>query len=73
MAALGGLGAAIEMAKLPHVDWKLYEKKPCISETGGGISLQPHTWRLLEYNCAAALINAVDIFQTLDGQIEQRR
>ena len=29
----GGLGAAIELGKLPYVDWQLYEKKPRISES----------------------------------------
>ena len=66
----GGLGAAIELAKLPFVDWALYEKKPQISETGGGMSLQPHTWRLLEYNGTAEKISAKDFYR---GQSEQRR
>jgi salicylate hydroxylase len=66
----GGLGAAIELAKLPFVDWELYEKKPQISETGGGMSLQPHTWRLLEHNGAARNIEAKDFYR---GQTEQRR
>jgi hypothetical protein len=66
----GGLGAAIELAKLPFVDWELYEKKPQISETGGGMSLQPHTWRLLEHNGAARNIDTNDFYR---GQAEQRR
>jgi salicylate hydroxylase len=66
----GGLGAAIELAKLPYVDWELYEKKPQISETGGGMSLQPHTWRLLEANGTAQFIDAEDFYR---GQGEQRR
>jgi salicylate hydroxylase len=69
----GGLGAAIELAKLPFVNWELYEKKPQISEMGGGISLQPNTWRLLEYNGTAENINAKDFYRPADGQIEQRR
>ncbi|KGO39070.1 Monooxygenase, FAD-binding [Penicillium expansum] len=69
----GGLGAALELVKLPFVCWNLYEKKPQISETGGGISLQSHTWRLLERNGAARNINATDIFQSAEGLIEQRR
>lgn len=69
----GGLGAAIELSRLPFVDWNLYEKKPQISETGGGISLQPHTWRLLDLNKITQHINDHDYFRHPKGQIEQRR
>jgi salicylate hydroxylase len=69
----GGLGAAIELAKLPFVDWELYEKKPQISETGGGLSLQPQTWKLLEHNGAAENITAKDYYRSVEGLIEQRR
>ena len=69
----GGLAAAIELAKLPFVDWELYEKKPQISETGGGLSLQPQTWRLLEKNGAAENITAKDFYRSVEGLIEQRR
>ncbi|KAL4744795.1 hypothetical protein BDW72DRAFT_199244 [Aspergillus terricola var. indicus] len=68
-----GLGAAIELARLPFVDWTLYEKKPQISETGGGISLQAQTWRLLEHNGAAKNIRSADFFRSEEGLIEQRR
>lgn len=69
----GGLSAAIELSRLPFVDWNLYEKKSEISETGGGISLQPHTWRLLERNGTARHISEGDFFRHHDGLIEQRR
>lgn len=69
----GGLATALELAKLSFVDWELYEKKPQISETGGGISIQPNTWRLLEANGAAEYISAKDFFRPTDGQLEQRR
>lgn len=69
----GGLGAAIELSKLSFVDWDLYEKKPEISETGGGISLQPQTWRLLEYNGAAENIHNKDFYRSAERLIEQRR
>ena len=69
----GGLGAAIEFAKLPDVDWTLYEKKPEISETGGGISLQRHTWRLLELNGTANNIHADNYFRAPDGISGQQR
>lgn len=69
----GGLGAAIEFSKLPFVDWTLYEKKPKISETGGGISLQRHTWRLLELNGTAKNISFEDFFRASDGVSGQKR
>ncbi|CAM1502181.1 Fc.00g041650.m01.CDS01 [Cosmosporella sp. VM-42] len=69
----GGLGAAIELGKLPFVDWTLYEKKSEISETGGGISLQRHTWRLLELNGAAKNIKRGDFFRAANGVSGQKR
>ncbi|KAJ0367409.1 hypothetical protein COL26b_011249 [Colletotrichum chrysophilum] len=63
----GGLGAAIEFGKLNYIDWTLYEKKPEISETGGGISLQRHTWRLLELTGAAKNVDPNDFFRAEDG------
>ncbi|KAK1486371.1 hypothetical protein CTAM01_12252 [Colletotrichum tamarilloi] len=69
----GGLGAAIEFGKLNYVDWSLYEKKSQISETGGGISLQRHTWRLLELNGAARNIDPLDFFRSPDGTSGQSR
>ncbi|KAK1716186.1 uncharacterized protein BDZ83DRAFT_587412 [Colletotrichum acutatum] len=69
----GGLGAAIEFGKLNYVDWSLYEKKSRISETGGGISLQRHTWRLLELNGAAKNIDPLDFFRSPDGTSGQSR
>ncbi|KAK7409393.1 hypothetical protein QQX98_008455 [Neonectria punicea] len=69
----GGLGAAIALGKLPFVDWTLYEKKPEISETGGGISLQQHTWRMLEWNGAAKNIKPQDFFRSPEGLGGQQR
>jgi salicylate hydroxylase len=69
----GGLGAAIEMAKLPFIDWDLYEKRPKISEIGGGFTLQPNTWKLLEKNGVADYICSRDYYRPAEGQIEQRR
>ncbi|OBT66966.1 hypothetical protein VE03_04218 [Pseudogymnoascus sp. 23342-1-I1] len=69
----GGLGAAIELAKLPFIDWDLYEKRPKFSEIGGGFTLQPQTWKLLEHNGTANNINAKDYYRSAEGQIEQRR
>ncbi|KAK6217788.1 hypothetical protein LQW54_003297 [Pestalotiopsis sp. IQ-011] len=61
------------MAALPHVNWHLYEKKSQISETGGGMSLQTHIWKLLERNGTARHIRPTDYFRSPDGQVEQRR
>lgn len=68
-----GLGAAIELSRLSFVDWELYERKPQINETGGGLSLQAQTWKLLETNGAAKHIQPDDYFRCEEGQIEQRR
>jgi salicylate hydroxylase len=68
-----GLSAALEMAALPHVNWHLYEKKSQISETGGGMSLQAHIWKLLERNGTAQHIRPTDYFRPHGGLIEQRR
>lgn len=69
----GGLGAAIAFNKLSYVDWTLYEKKPQISETGGGISVQQHTWRLLEILGVAKNIDPADFFRASDGLSGQSR
>ncbi|CAK7204972.1 hypothetical protein SEUCBS139899_007735 [Sporothrix eucalyptigena] len=75
----GGLGAAIALSQLnvhgeaPLVDWTLYEKKPRISETGGGISIQRHTWRMLELLGVAHRIDARDFFRPDDGRSVEHR
>lgn len=69
----GGLGAAIELAQMPHIDWNLYEKRPKLSEIGGGFTLQPQTWRLLERNGAADNIGTKDYYRSAEGLVEQRR
>ncbi|EQB45223.1 hypothetical protein CGLO_15923 [Colletotrichum gloeosporioides Cg-14] len=63
----GGLSAAIEFQKLSFVRWTLYEKKPAISETGAGVSLQRNTWRLLEFNGVAKHFSKEDFFRCQDG------
>ncbi|KAF5502065.1 FAD-dependent monooxygenase OpS4 [Colletotrichum aenigma] len=63
----GGLSAAIEFQRLSFVDWTLYEKKPAISETGAGLSLQRNTWRLLEFNGVAKHFSEEDFFRCQDG------
>lgn len=69
----GGLAAAIELGKLPFVQWTLYEKKDKISETGGGISLQRHTWRMLDLMGASKNIYPDDYFRPSDGHTVQHR
>jgi salicylate hydroxylase len=69
----GGLGAAIELERLPFIDWDLYEKRSKFSEIGGGFTLQPQTWRMLEHNGVADNINAEDYYRSTEGQIEERR
>lgn len=68
-----GLGAAVELAKLPFVRLCLYEQKPCIMETGGGISLHANVWRLLKNNGAAENIGPDEFFKPPDGDAEQKR
>ncbi|KAM0342025.1 hypothetical protein ACHAPU_009753 [Fusarium lateritium] len=62
-----GLAAAIELARLPIVDWHLYENKPDISEIGTEITSQRSTWRLLEKLGASKHLRATDFFRPLDG------
>lgn len=69
----GGLATAIALGRLPFVSWTLYEKKPQISETGGGITLQQHTWRMLEHFGVAENISAKDFFRAPDGHSVQFR
>ncbi|KAL2670261.1 hypothetical protein Neosp_014728 [[Neocosmospora] mangrovei] len=66
-----GLAAAIELARLPFVDWHLYEQKPAISEIGTGITLQRSTWKLLETLGASKHLRAGDFFRPLDGHDNQ--
>ncbi|KAJ3455849.1 hypothetical protein MRS44_017331 [Fusarium solani] len=68
-----GLAAAIELARLPFVDWHLYEQKPAISEIGTGITLQRSTWRLLEKLEASKHLRAGDFFRPSDGHDNQYR
>ncbi|KAJ4320523.1 hypothetical protein N0V84_005809 [Fusarium piperis] len=68
-----GLAAAIELARLPFVDWHLYEQKPAISEIGTGITLQRSTWRLLEKLGASKHLGAGDFFRPSDGHDNQYR
>ncbi|KAI0827792.1 hypothetical protein F5Y06DRAFT_283550 [Hypoxylon sp. FL0890] len=70
-----GLATAIELSKLKFVDWKLYEKKPAISEIGTGITIQRNTWRMLELMGAAQNLSTEDFFRPDDvnGHYQQHR
>lgn len=72
-AGPAGLGAAIEFAKLPFVDWNLYEQAVAIREIGAGISVQPSTWRMLEVMGAAANLKHEDFYRTADKHSVQHR
>ncbi len=72
-AGPAGLGAAIQFAKLPFVDWNLYEQATAIREIGAGISIQPTTWRLLELLGAAKNLKPRDFFRAPDGHSVQHR
>lgn len=68
-----GLAAAIELERRPFIEWKLYEKKPSISELGTGLSIQRNTWRMLELLGAADHIGAEDFFRPDDQHYVQHR
>ncbi|CAK7213434.1 hypothetical protein SBRCBS47491_001796 [Sporothrix bragantina] len=68
-----GLGVAIELARLPFVDWHLYEKKPVISEYSSGLTIQRNTWRMLEHLGAAKHLRRSDFFRPSNGHITQHR
>ncbi len=57
-----GLATAIKLGKLDFVDWRLYEKKPAIGETGTGITLQRNTWRMLELMGTVQHLSTKDFF-----------
>lgn len=61
------LAAAIELSKLPFVQWTLYEKSETVKEIGAGISIQLNTWRMLEVMGAADALRASDHFRPEDG------
>jgi len=68
-----GLGAAIELSRLPFVEWDLYEQATAIREIGAGISIQPSTWRLLEHLGVAANLTAEDFYRPADNHSVQHR
>ena len=72
-AGPAGLGAAIEFAKLPFVDLKIYEQARELREVGTGISLQRNTWRLLDAFGVLENIDPSDFFRSADGHSVQHR
>ncbi|KAF2712172.1 salicylate hydroxylase [Pleomassaria siparia CBS 279.74] len=65
-AGPAGLAAAIELSRLPFVDYTVYEKANQVKEIGAGISIQPSTWRLLEHLGAAQHLRNSDWFAPED-------
>ena len=65
-AGPAGLAQAIELAKLPFVEYNLYEKADRVKEIGAGISIQPTTWRLLEIMGAAGHLRKSHWFAPAD-------
>lgn len=68
-----GLAAAIELSKLPFIDWTLYEQKTEISEISTGITLQRTSWRLLEKMGVSKHLKTSDFFRPPDGHDNQYR
>ena len=66
-AGPAGLGAAIEFAKLPFVDVRVYEQARELREIGTGISLMRNTWRMLEAFGVHENISPGEIFRAPDG------
>ncbi|KAK5125721.1 hypothetical protein LTR85_011995 [Meristemomyces frigidus] len=65
-AGPAGLAAAIELAKLPFVDYSVYEKADKVKEVGAGISIQRTTWRMLEVMGAAQYLRDSDRYRPDD-------
>ncbi|PWY82077.1 FAD/NAD(P)-binding domain-containing protein [Aspergillus heteromorphus CBS 117.55] len=72
-AGPAGLGAAIEFAKLPFVDVRVYEQARELREVGAGISIQHNTWRMLDVFGVYENIDQRDLFRPADGHAVQHR
>ncbi|GKZ85852.1 hypothetical protein AnigIFM56816_000697 [Aspergillus niger] len=72
-AGPAGLGAAIEFAKLPFVDLRVYEQARELREVGAGISIQQNTWRMLDVFGVYDNIDPKDLFRPADGHSVQHR
>ncbi|KAK4494080.1 hypothetical protein PRZ48_014378 [Zasmidium cellare] len=66
-AGPAGLAIAIELKKLPFVEYTLYERNDRISEIGAGISIQQTTWRMLEVMGAAEYLRDSTFHRPQDG------
>ncbi|GKZ37426.1 hypothetical protein AbraIFM66950_008976 [Aspergillus brasiliensis] len=72
-AGPAGLGAAIEFAKLPFVELRVYEQARELREVGAGISIQQNTWRMLDILGVYDNIDPRDLFRPADGHSVQHR
>ncbi|KAI2825435.1 hypothetical protein CBS147343_8980 [Aspergillus niger] len=72
-AGPAGLGAAIEFAKLPFVELRVYEQARELREVGAGISIQQNTWRMLDVFGVYDNIDPKDLFRPADGHSVQHR
>lgn len=72
-AGPAGLGAAIEFAKLPFVDPRVYEQARELREIGTGISIQRNTWRMLEALGVYENVDPKSVFRAADGHSTQHR
>ncbi|GLB23167.1 hypothetical protein AtubIFM61612_003754 [Aspergillus tubingensis] len=72
-AGPAGLGAAIEFAKLPFVELRVYEQARELREVGAGISIQQNTWRMLDLFGVYDNVNPKDLFRPADGHAVQHR
>ena len=72
-AGPAGLGAAIELAKLPFVNVRVYEQAQALREVGTGISIQRNTWRMLQAFGVYENIAPSDIFRAPDGHSTHHR
>ncbi|GAT24923.1 monoxygenase [Aspergillus luchuensis] len=72
-AGPAGLGAAIEFAKLPFVELRVYEQARELREVGAGISIQQNTWRMLDIFGVYDNVDPKDLFRPADGHAVQHR
>lgn len=72
-AGPAGLAAAIEFAKLPFVEFNIYEQAKELREVGTGISIQRNTWRLLDAIGVLDNLDPSTFFRSADGHSVQHR
>ncbi|RAL13418.1 FAD/NAD(P)-binding domain-containing protein [Aspergillus homomorphus CBS 101889] len=72
-AGPAGLAAAIEFAKLPFVEYRIYEQARELREMGAGISIQHNTWRMIDVLGVYDNFDPKDLFRPVDGHGVQHR